>query len=138
MSIEDLFQGDADKVRNLILTDKSLTSAKHKDESTKFDPELELDAYKFLGAYVGQVTALQLAIFQGQDAIAKDIVERTMKDDLDLTFGGGNTALHLATLLGARDIVKLLLERGATKNIKNAKGFTPLDLLDDAEMRKLF
>ncbi|KAJ3417640.1 hypothetical protein HDV05_000097 [Chytridiales sp. JEL 0842] len=129
---------NSDQVRSLLLSDKSLTSTKHKDASIKFEPEIELDAYKFLGAYIGPTTGLQLAILLGQDAIARDIVERTTKDDLDLTFGGGNTALHLATLLGAREIVKLLLERGASKALKNTKGFAPVDLVDDDEMRKLF
>jgi hypothetical protein len=63
----------------------------------KFDPEVELDAYKFLGAYLGQISPLHYAILLGQDEIAKDIIERAFKEDLDMTFGGGNTALHLGT-----------------------------------------
>ncbi|KAJ3275174.1 hypothetical protein HK104_003948, partial [Borealophlyctis nickersoniae] len=105
----------------------------------KFDPDVELDAYKFLGAYVGGVTPLQCAIMKGEDAIARDIVERVAeKGDLDVTFGGGNTALHLATFLGARDLVKLLIERGANRSVRNAKGFAPVDVVDDPEMRNLF
>lgn len=34
---------------------------------------------------------------------------------------GGNTALILATFLGARDVVKILLEYGADRTVKNAK-----------------
>ncbi|KNC96505.1 uncharacterized protein SPPG_08094 [Spizellomyces punctatus DAOM BR117] len=141
-SIEALFEAikssDSGKVRSLLLEDKTLTAQKHRDPTVKFDPDVELDAYKFLGAYIGSITALHLAILCGQDAIAKDIVERTLQDDLDITFGGGNTALHLATFLGARDIVKLLLEQGANRKITNAKGFAPVDVVDDGEMRALF
>ncbi|KAI8819631.1 uncharacterized protein EV422DRAFT_99990 [Fimicolochytrium jonesii] len=141
-SLESLFKaigaGDTETVRALLLADKSLTSQKHRDASLKFEADVELDAYKFLGAYIGAITPLQKAILSGQDAIAKDILERTLKDDLDIAFGGGNTALHLATFLGARDIVKSLLERGANRKLTNAKGFAPIDVVDDAEMRALF
>ena len=74
----------------------------------------------------------------GSDDIAKDIIERSFKADLDEPFGGGNTALHLATLLGATAIVQLLIERSANTTINNAKGFAPVDLSDDPDMRKLF
>ncbi|KAJ3225434.1 hypothetical protein HK099_006805 [Clydaea vesicula] len=119
-------EGNTDKVRELLLKDKSLTSQKYRDPTVKFESDVELDAYKFLGAYIGAISVLQMAILAGQDAIAKDVLERTLKDDLDQTFGGGNTALHLATFLGAREVVKLLLERGANRNIVNGKGFSPL------------
>jgi hypothetical protein len=62
---------DSDKVRALLLTDKSLTTSKHKFESLGYDPEVQLDAYKFLGAYIGAVTILQLAILEGKGEIQK-------------------------------------------------------------------
>ncbi|KAJ3116191.1 hypothetical protein HDU96_010217 [Phlyctochytrium bullatum] len=130
--------GKTEVVRELLLEDKSLVSAKHKDPTAKFDSEVELDAYKFLGAYIGQITPLQLAILCGQDSIARDILDRSVQDDLDITFGGGNTTLHLATFLGAYDLVKALLERGANRTLKNSKGFAPVDVLDDGEMRALY
>ncbi|KAJ3127531.1 hypothetical protein HK098_006209 [Nowakowskiella sp. JEL0407] len=140
--IESLFEAikksDTDSVRKLLLEDKTLTSIKHKDPAGKFEPDVELDAYKFLGAYIGATTALQFAILTGNDAIARDILDRTVKDDLEICFGGGNTALHLATFLGDQDMVKMLLERGSNRSVKNAKGFAPVDVLDDPEMRKLF
>ena len=144
--------------------------------------------------------------------MAKDIVDATLSvDDLNVCYGGGNSALHLATFLGYRDVVRRLLERGADPQLKvgvcvavscewrcrvwrcvpaivtlivtslwmttlclrslhslpflpflhslpslrrflpyptlslrslllaqNAKGFRPMDVLDDAEMRKMF
>ncbi|KAI8621607.1 hypothetical protein BC830DRAFT_1093362 [Chytriomyces sp. MP71] len=141
-SIEDLFKAikssNADSVRSIISTNKGLTTERLKDTSAKFDVDIEIDAYKFLGAYVGSCTALQMALLKGHDSIAKDIIDVSTKEDLDIAFGGGNTALHLATLLGAKDIVKLLLERGANRHARNTKGFMPVDVLDDTEMRKLF
>ncbi|TPX46126.1 hypothetical protein SeLEV6574_g03400 [Synchytrium endobioticum] len=109
-----------------------------KDPTAKCDPALELDMYKFMGAYLGQMSALQYAILLGQDSIAKDIAERTFKEDLDITFGGGNTALHLASFMGAKDLVQLLLEHGANASIKNAKSFSPVDVSDDAEIKNVF
>ncbi|KAJ3254258.1 hypothetical protein HK103_007311 [Boothiomyces macroporosus] len=118
----------------MLLQEKGLASQKYKSEDAKFDADVELDAYKFLGAYLGAMTPLHFAILLGQDDIAKDIIERSFKEDLEETFGGGNTALHL----GAVDIVTLLLERGANRTVNNAKGFQPVDLSDDPELRKLF
>jgi hypothetical protein len=74
-------------VRQILLQDRSLISEKLKTEDSKFDPAVELDAYKFLGAYIGAISPLHFAIFLGQDEIAKDIIERAFKDDLDQPFG---------------------------------------------------
>ncbi|KAI8920018.1 hypothetical protein PhCBS80983_g01771 [Powellomyces hirtus] len=141
-SIETLFSAikssDTSLVRSLLAENHSLTSAKHRDATIKFAPEVELDSYVYLGAYLGAITALQYAILMGNDAIAKDILERTVKDDLDIPFGGGNTALHLATFLGASEIVKLLLEQGANRQISNSKGYKPVDSTDSTEMKALF
>lgn len=74
----------------------------------------------------------------GHDEIAKDVIDASFQEDLDVTFGGENTALHLATFLNARDVVKALLERGATRTNKNQKGFTPLDVVPDSQMTELY
>jgi ketosteroid isomerase-like protein len=42
-------RNDKDKVRQLLLQDKSLTNQKFKDPSVKYDNDIEIDAYKFLG-----------------------------------------------------------------------------------------
>lgn len=70
-----------------MLAEKGLVSQKFKSEDAKFESDVQLDAYKFLGAYLGSMTALHFAILLGQDEIAKDIIERSFKDDLDQTFG---------------------------------------------------
>lgn len=139
---QDLFAaikaGNTDEVRNIVLEDKELLSQKQADGLLKFDSEVELDGYKFLGAYIGSVTAVQYALFQGRTDMAKDLIERSSSDELNITFGGGNTALHLATFLGEKDIVSLLLANGANDKISNNKGFTPVDVLDDPGMRDVF
>ncbi|KAJ3335365.1 hypothetical protein HDU93_005685 [Gonapodya sp. JEL0774] len=121
-------QGDSKEVRRMLQADKGVTSLRGKDSAAKFDDDVEMDAFKFLGAYVGSVNGLQLALFTGQDDIAKDIIDATFKEDLDATFGGGNTSLHLAALLGAEELVSALLARGASKGVKNSKNFTPVDV----------
>jgi len=131
-----IFNKDREKIRSL-LQDKKNTTVKKADPRAKYDNEVEVDGYKFLGAYIGKMTGLQFAIMLGQDDVAKDIIDATLKDDLDAVYGGGNTALHLAALLGERDVVKLLIERGADKTIKNNKGFSPVDVVDDKEMSEL-
>ncbi len=125
-------------MRTLLLSDKALASQKERVEGARFDAAVETEAFKFLGAYLGALTPLHVALLRGADAIARDIIERTLAADLDVPFGGGNTALHLATFLGAREVVKLLVERGADPAIKNAKGFSPVDLCDDKEMSGWF
>jgi hypothetical protein len=130
--------GDSDRVRTLLLGDKSLAAQKGKLDGINFDPAVEMEAYKFLGAYLGALTPLHVALLKGADAIARDIIDRTLAADLDTPFGGGNTALHLATLLGAKDLVRVLLERGASPGVKNNKGFSPVDLCDDEAMARWF
>ncbi|KAJ3274144.1 hypothetical protein HDV01_003427 [Terramyces sp. JEL0728] len=80
----------SDTVRQMLLQEKGLASQKYKSEDAKFDPDVELDAYKFLGAYLGSITPLHFAILLGQDEIAKDIIERSFKEDLEETFGVRN------------------------------------------------
>ncbi len=74
-------------MRKILLQDKGLVSSRQKDPAIQFEHDVEQEAYKFLGAYIGALTPLQLAIFVGNDAIAKDILDRMMKDDLDIPMG---------------------------------------------------
>ncbi|KXS14135.1 hypothetical protein M427DRAFT_57905 [Gonapodya prolifera JEL478] len=131
-------QGDSKEVRRLLEVDKSVTSMRTKDAAAKYEPDVEMDAFKFLGAYIGSINGLQLALFTGHDDIARDIIDATFQDEIDSAFGGGNTALHLAALLGAEELVSALLTRGASKTSKNNKGFTPVDVGDDDSMRQIF
>lgn len=38
----------------------------------------------------------------------------------------GNTALHIASLAGQEEVVKLLIQSGAAVNVQSQNGFTPL------------
>lgn len=55
----------------------------------------------------------------GRDDIAKDIIDDTLEaSDFDVTYGGGNTALHLAVFLNANEVVKALIDRGCNTHLK--------------------
>ena len=131
-------KGNSEKVRELLLQNPSLITLTQRFPHLTFDKNVERDAYKFLGAYLGSLSPLHLAILLGQDEIAKDIIERTSNMDLNLTFGCQNTALHLSTFLGDQQVTKLLLQRGANAHLMNGKGFTSLDVSDDPEMNSLY
>lgn len=135
---EAIKAGDSSLVRKLLNQDRSLACATKSKLTYKLDAEMELESYKFLGAYLGSLSGLFYALLIGNDSIARDIIDASFKEDLDIVMGGGNTALHLAAFLGARDLVKIMLERGANPNAKNVKGFSPVDLVDDSEMSSLF
>ena len=48
---------------------------------------MELESYKFLWAYLGNMTGLQYAIMLGWDDLAKDLVDGSFSGDLDICFG---------------------------------------------------
>ncbi|KAF9570669.1 hypothetical protein EC968_001502 [Mortierella alpina] len=131
---------DTDKVRQLLVDYKTdLTRARFKPDpqSVKFPTEVERDAYTLLGAYLGPLTGLQFSILTGCDGIAKDILDSTFEQDVDATFGNGNTALHLAVLLGASLMVSALIERGADINLKNKRGYSVVDMSDNPDILSL-
>ncbi|RUS17663.1 hypothetical protein BC937DRAFT_89669 [Endogone sp. FLAS-F59071] len=127
---------DTSRVRLLLAADQTLTAVRAKGEY-RYEERVELDAYKFLGAYIGQMAGLQAAILWGKDSIARDIIDAAFEEDLQIPFGNGNTTLHLAVLVGAAEIVKILLERGADVTVRNGKGFTPVDVSDDPDILAL-
>jgi ankyrin repeat protein len=47
----------------------------------------------------------------------------------------GNTALHGAAARGYAEVARLLLDRGASGDVRNAKGETPLDVASIAAVR---
>lgn len=61
-------------MRSLLAADQTLTVARARGEY-RYEEHVELDAYKFLGAYIGQMTGLQAAILWGKDSIARDIID---------------------------------------------------------------
>ena len=115
MLFQAIKSGDAENIRQMLLEDKSLVTQKQRDPEVRFDPMVEVDAYKFIGAYLGNMTPLQYAIVLGQDAIAKDILERSFDENIDETCGGGNTALHLGIIVSCSNV---------TRCSRSGKGFT--------------
>ncbi|KAF9096110.1 hypothetical protein BGX23_011919 [Mortierella sp. AD031] len=131
---------DTELVRRLLVDHKTdLTRARFKPEpqSVRFPSEVERDAYTLLGAYLGLLTGLQYSILTGRDGIAKDILDSTFEQDVDARFGNGNTALHLAVLLGASMMVSALIERGADINLKNNRGYSVVDMSDNPDILRL-
>ena len=72
-------------------------------------------------------TALQDAIFYQYFRIA--ILLINSGTPLDIKNIDGDTALHIAVRNGYLDIVKILIENGASKNIYNNNDNTPYDIL---------
>ncbi|KAF9183956.1 hypothetical protein BGZ51_003656 [Haplosporangium sp. Z 767] len=131
---------DTDTVRRLLVDHKTeLTRVRFKPEpqSVRFPAEVERDAYTLLGAYLGPLTGLQYSILTGRDGIAKDILDATFEQDIDARFGNGNTALHLAVLLGASTMVSALIERGADISLKNKRGYSVVDMSDNSDILNL-
>ncbi|KAJ9058283.1 hypothetical protein DSO57_1014741 [Entomophthora muscae] len=129
--------GDNDTVRDLIASQRGLTQVKKRGAEYRYDPSYELDAYKFLGAYLGQLTGLHLALLLGHDSIARDILDVTFDQDLHQTFGDNNTTLHLAAFMENHEVVESLIARGADPSAKNGKGFTPLDVSAEEKISSL-
>ncbi|PVU84586.1 hypothetical protein BB559_007548 [Furculomyces boomerangus] len=129
--------GENEKARNLITKNRSLTRATNKEVYYRYDPELEISAYRFLGAYIGPVTGVQLALLLGNDKLAIDLIDASFEQDLEVTFGNGNTSLHLAAFLEAVDVVKALLVRDVNTMRKNRKNLTSSDVTSNLEILNL-
>ncbi|KAJ1981879.1 hypothetical protein H4R35_000537 [Dimargaris xerosporica] len=134
---EAIGQNDSEQVRGLLSNHRSLAVARARG-NYRFDRAVELQAFKCLGAYLGALTGLQLAILLGHTGVALDIIDVSFDQELlNLGFGDRNTTLHLAVLLGDMEVTKALLERGANRNTKNGKGFTAVDLANHPDVADL-
>ncbi|KAJ1659778.1 hypothetical protein IWQ61_001205 [Dispira simplex] len=127
---------DGETVRTLLSNDRRLTTLRVRGDY-KYDRGVELQAFKCLGAYIGALTGLQLAILLGHTGVALDILDVTLNQDLDVYFGDCNSSLHLAVLLGDVDVTRALLERGVNRNLKNGRGFTAVDLASHSDVSVL-
>jgi uncharacterized protein len=110
--------GDAEKVRTTLQNDPSLANT------------FSDDGFPALG----------LAIFFRHPAIARDLIER----GADVNAAAKNpqrvAPIHAAATVGDRDMVRLLLERGADANARQQAGFAALHtaaLHGDIEMAKI-
>ncbi|KAJ1909178.1 hypothetical protein H4219_006437, partial [Mycoemilia scoparia] len=129
---------DAAKVRKMVQENRLLTQVRNKEEYYRYDSGVELDAYRCLGAYIGAVTGLQLAVLLGNEEMALDLIDATFQSDLELTFGLQNTTLHLASFLEETEVVRALIERGINTSLKNNKGYVACDLTTNPDILEIF
>jgi hypothetical protein len=80
-------------------------------------------------------SALHLAVQHGQRNVVR-LLTKTYNADVSLCDAEGQTALHLAIMHCGekKDIIEMLLQRGADVNIKNKVGRSPLDLAEPFEV----
>jgi uncharacterized protein len=107
--------GDEQRVRELLERDSSLVNA-YSD-----------DGYPALG----------LAIFFRQPAIARELIERGADVNAAARNAQKVAPIHAAASIGDRDMVRLLLERGANANARQDRGYMALQtaaLHGDIEM----
>lgn len=87
---------------------------------------------------------LHYAISRGNKQLLENSLKKATKDELDAQDNQGYTPLHLACLKGFKEGIELLLQNGANREIENAEGSFPIDLLVNSdhlqkdEMIKLF
>ncbi|XP_029732416.1 uncharacterized protein LOC115268503 [Aedes albopictus] len=79
---------------------------------------------KFL-SMPNKVKMLQIAIKNGSDKICSYLID-DYKVHPNVKYDGGLAALHWAVIYGHRNLVHLLLERGADINIRNTGGWSAL------------
>jgi hypothetical protein len=63
-------------------------SQKHRDAGLKFETEVELDAYKFIGAYLGSTTCLQVS---GANTVRNHDLERCNRKGYNRTLFRGRS-----------------------------------------------
>jgi ankyrin repeat protein len=73
-------------------------------------------------------TMLKIAVKAGQLDMLKELCSDPTKINVDQTDNAGGTALHAAVLTGRKDLVRVLIKAGITRNIKNNDDQTALKL----------
>jgi ankyrin repeat protein len=75
-------------------------------------------------------TALWIATTESSSEVVEELLKKGANPNAQATGVGwiGYTPLHMAALNGLTDRVQLLLQYGASVNIRNARGQTPLDV----------
>jgi len=85
-----------------------------------------------------EVSQLYIACRNGELTKVKELLPQLTLDDIDREEPNQSTALHAASYYGHTDIVRLLLERGASRQQKNKFGNTPADEAKTIEIAYLF
>lgn len=83
-------------------------------------------------------TPLHLACSNGQESCIKAMLFSSGEVELNIGNFFGDTPLHLATKWGYFDIVKILLENGASVIVKNKRNQLALNLVPNYYVLKLF
>ena len=96
------------------------------------------------------LNAIQIACILGDEEIALDILEfvngvteeinakKVLYEFMGRIWGNANTVLHLASFSGMSDLVKRLLELGATASKANERKYRAVDCADDDTTRRMF
>lgn len=79
-------------------------------------------------AGAGGCTPLHLAAYKGGGGVARALLERMPPGGVDLADDGGAAPLHVAAEKGHGGVIRLLLAAGASRSLRNAKGFKPFHL----------
>ena len=66
------------------------------------------------------------------------MIDETPAEEIDATWGAGNSALHLSSFLGESDYLPLLLRAGANPHLLNSLDNSPIDVACDDEIREIF
>lgn len=70
-------------------------------------------------------TALQLAVKRGYADVVRGLIEAKADLDMSLEVTESSTALHIATGLNEYEIMNILLDAGASINVRDANNLTP-------------
>jgi hypothetical protein len=85
-----------------------------------------------------ELSELYKACRDGNILRVQNLLSSLSLDDVNLIEPNGSTALHAASYYGHKDIVKLLLEKGARRHQLNAYHLSPADEASTPEIKQLF
>ncbi|GBN14582.1 Serine/threonine-protein phosphatase 6 regulatory ankyrin repeat subunit B [Araneus ventricosus] len=71
---------------------------------------------------------LHLAVLHDRVSLIEDLINIDTESDVDILDRNGNTALHIAVLMGNANAVRALLIEGANADLPNKEGSAPLHL----------
>ncbi|XP_028404938.1 oxysterol-binding protein-related protein 1-like [Dendronephthya gigantea] len=74
---------------------------------------------------------------EGNTKVLKGLIFGEYPPNINCSDDQGNTALHLASYRGKKEVAVMLLQNGANPSCKNNNGQTALNLTDDLKMKKL-
>ncbi|KAJ3042250.1 hypothetical protein HDV00_007616 [Rhizophlyctis rosea] len=133
-----------------ILLTTSLPNPPNTPTSYTLDPEITPIQHLLLGPSLQNLNLIQLAVLLGEEDIALDILNfvayateaiesrKILYEFMGRVFGNGNGVLHLASFQGMSEVVRRMLELGATAVRKNECGNRPVDCTDDEVTREVF